>query len=360
MPVSLSINSLVTAIILLDNKHHIAYLNQSAEQLLGYSGKQIRDESFFELVKGDFDQALLDRFSQQQNTALLEEIEIKTSTGVLTTNIVLSNYQKENKQYTLLELQSNEHHSRIRKDIELQQQSRVSNHLIKNLAHEIKNPLGGIKGAAQLLERKLPSQFSNKYSQIIIRESDRLSQLVDRLLLPSKPEEKSFINTHILIEQALELVLLQQKHPIQIIKNYDPSLPNLRVSPGQIQQALLNLIKNAAEAISSDGAIEIRTRIIHQHTIGKIQHRQVIRIDILDNGSGIPSSLIKDIFFPTISGKNGTGLGLSIAQSLVQRHGGIIEVENLETSSLDQEKRSAKTCFSLYLPVEKENDSKHT
>lgn len=336
-----SLEALGTAIVLLDSDSKIAYLNHSAEQLLGYSGRQICGEQFFDLVRGDFSQSLLKQFSPEQNTAFLEEMELRTNGGTLTTNIMVSNHSSQQRDYILLELQSSEHHSHIRKDMELQQQSRVSNHLIRNLAHEIKNPLGGIKGAAQLLERKLPADFPNQYSQIIIQEADRLSALVSRLLLPAEPEEKTLVNPHRLLEQALQIVLLQQSQQIKIIKDYDPSLPDLILSPGQIQQALINLIKNATEAIESDGLITLRTRIIHQHTIGNIQHRQVIRLDVIDNGQGIPESIIKDIFYPTISGKNSSGLGLSIAQSLAQRHEGIIEVES----------QQGETCFSLYLPV---------
>jgi len=336
-----ALDALGTAIILLDNQYRIAYLNQSAEQLLGYSGRQLREDDFFALIRGEFNRTLLDQFSCQRHTAFVEEIELKTATGIVTTNIMLSIYEPHQEKYILLELQTSEHHAHIRKDIELQQQSRVSNHLIRNLAHEIKNPLGGIKGAAQLLERKLPADFPNQYSQIIIQEADRLSGLVNRLLLPAEPEEISRVNPHRLLEQALQVVLLQHAEPLNIVKDYDPSLPDLELSAGQIQQALLNLLKNAVEAIDKHGEIKLRTRILHQHTIGKIQHRQVIRIDVIDNGIGIPDSLVKDIFFPTISGKNSSGLGLSIAQSLAQRHGGIIEVEN----------QPNHTCFSLYLPV---------
>lgn len=336
-----SLEALGTAIVVLDDDCKIAYLNHSAEQLLGYSGRQIVGDYFFDLVRGDFDRTLLAQFSPEQNTAFLEEMELRSNSRTFTTNIMVSNYSNQGHEYILLELQSSEHHSNIRKDMELQQQSRVSNHLIRNLAHEIKNPLGGIKGAAQLLERKLPADFPNQYSQIIIQEADRLSALVNRLLLPAQPEEKSLVNPHRLVEQALQIVLLQESHQLKIIKDYDPSLPDLILSPGQIQQALLNLIKNAAEALENQGTITLKTRIIHQHTIGNIQHRQVIRLDVIDNGPGISASIIKDIFYPTISGKNSSGLGLSIAQSLAQRHDGIIEVES----------QQGNTCFSLYLPV---------
>ncbi len=341
-----SLNSLATALIILNQHYQIAYLNQSAEQLLGYSGRLIKEESFFELVKGELDIKLLKQFKNLQNIIFLEEVELKTARGSLTSNIMVSKYPSEKKpmeNYLLLEFQTSQHHSNIRKDIELQQQSRVSNHLIRNLAHEIKNPLGGIKGAAQLLHRKLPEGFPDQYTQIIIHETDRLSDLVNRLLLPATPEDKVETNCHLIIEKALEIVLLQSSNQLQIKKDYDPSLPNLYVASEQIQQALINLIKNATEAIEQGGIVQLRTRIIHQHTIGQIQHRQVVKIDVVDNGSGIPKNLLKDIFFPTISGKNSSGLGLSIAQSLAGTHGGIIEVES----------EPGNTCFSLYLPVGK-------
>jgi len=346
MPITPSLDTLGTSIVMLDEQHKIIYLNQSAEQLLGFSGRQAKSENFFDLIRGDLDAKLLSHFAVQQQTAFLEEMELKTATGIVTANVMLSNYQEANIEYLVMELQTSEHHAHIRKDMELQQQSRVSNHLIRNLAHEIKNPLGGIKGAAQLMERKLPDEFSNKYTQIIIQEADRLSSLVGRLLLPAEPEAMTLINPHKILEQAVDVLTLQQAHKTEVIKDYDPSLPEINVSAGQIQQALMNLIKNAMEATDEHGEVRLRTRILHQHTIGKIQYRQVIRIDVIDDGDGIPESIIKDIFFPTISGKNSSGLGLSIAQSLAQRHGGIIELDNLP----------GHTCFSLYLPVINEHD----
>ncbi|TQV74573.1 PAS domain-containing protein [Aliikangiella marina] len=346
MSIAPSLHTLGTSIVMLDTQNQVVYLNQSAEQLLGFSGRQAMSENFFDLIRGDLDAKLISQFSHQQQTAFLEEMELKTATGIVTANVMLSNYEEDGIEYLVMELQTSEHHAHIRKDMELQQQSRVSNHLIRNLAHEIKNPLGGIKGAAQLMERKLPSEYSNKYTQIIIQEADRLSSLVGRLLLPAEPEAQSQINPHQIIDKAVDVLMLQQSHKIQIVKDYDPSLPEINVSAGQIQQALMNLIKNAMEATDEHGEVRLRTRILHQQTIGKLQHRQVIRIDVIDDGDGIPDNIKRDIFFPTISGKNSSGLGLSIAQSLAQRHGGIIEVENLP----------GHTCFSLYLPVVNEND----
>jgi two-component system nitrogen regulation sensor histidine kinase GlnL len=352
---NVSLNSLNTAILVLDSQCKVVSLNDAAAQLLGFSDRQFKGESLFNLIEADFNQNMLLQLCVQQQNTFIEEAHFKTHTGPIVCNILLSCFEQDSDKFILLELQSSEHHSHIIKDLELQQQNRVSNHLIRNLAHEIKNPLGGIKGAAQLLQRKLANFQSNSrseqqkradaydnYCQIIIQEADRLSELVSRLLLPATPEEKSQVNVHQLIDKALEIVLLQSEHRLEVIKDYDPSLPELYIAAGQIQQSLLNLIKNASEAINShNGLITLKTRVLLRHTIGNQQFKQVIRIDIIDNGNGIPESIIKDIFFPTISSKNSSGLGLSIAQSLVQRHKGIIEVEST----------SLQTCFSLYLPL---------
>lgn len=343
----LNTDSLSTALVLLDNEFRILQLNPAAEQLLGFSSRQLENETFFELVSGDLSQSALESFRNQERSGFIEDVKLKVGTGIIRANLMVSPSQVESNDDLLLELQTNAHLQNIRKDLQIQQQSRVSEHMIRNLAHEIKNPLGGIKGAAQLLERKLPDDFSHKYSQIIIREADRLGALVDRLLMPTKLETAQLVNPHLVIEQALELVLLQTNSKIEVVKNYDPSLPDITISQNQIQQALLNLIKNAVEAIllseqnKSNGKLILKTRMTHQHTIGQSQFRQVLRIDIEDNGAGIPDDLVSDIFFPTISGKQSSGLGLSIAQSLVQRHQGIIELERREHS----------TCFSVYLPM---------
>lgn len=338
-----NINQLSTALILLDNQFKILQLNPAAEQLLGFSARQLQNETFFELVKGDLTSSILEAFKQQEHSGFIEDAEIKVATGVIRSNLMVTSIKVETSECLLLELQASTHQQSIRKDLQILSQSRFSENLIRNLAHEIKNPLGGIKGAAQLLERKLPEDFPAKYSQIIIREADRLSALVDRLLMPATPEKAQWINPHLIIEQALEVVLLQFPKSFKLSKDYDPSLPEIYVSQNQVQQALLNLIKNSAEAMLAnlaDALLTIRTRMVHQHTIGQVQHKQVLKIDLQDNGEGISDELAGEIFYPTVSGKQSSGLGLSIAQSLVQRHQGIIE--------LDRERKI--TCFSIYLP----------
>jgi two-component system, NtrC family, nitrogen regulation sensor histidine kinase GlnL len=355
---------LSTALVVLNQDLGILDLNLAAEKLLGFSARQFYRKSLFDVVEIDINQVMLKQLSQQQQTSFVEAAQIHTYKGLLLANLMISSFEELDQgkasHYILLEIQSDPQHSHRRKDLELQQQSRISNHLIRNLAHEIKNPLGGIKGAAQLLQRKLdkiaqsttPSELhaeklqttnlaDSRYFEIIIQEADRLSELVNRLLLPAKPEQKSQANIHLLIEKALDIVLLQSKRSPKIIKDYDPSLPDVYICAQQIQQCLLNLIKNAAEAIDEEGHIHIKTRILHQHTIGNQQHKQVLLVEIIDNGCGIDHKLIGEIFFPTISGKNSSGLGLSIAQSLAQIHNGIIEVDS----------QINKTSFSLLLPI---------
>ncbi len=349
---SLTINQLSTSIIHLDDAYLIIDLNHSAEQILGLSKRQLVGNSVFELISGEIDRTLISQCIDKNISTSVQDIVMQLPKGRLTVNLIITPLSSDKlifKNGCLLEIQSSETPKNIQKDLRLQQQSRVSEHLIRNLAHEIKNPLGGIKGAGQLLERKLPKDFPKKYTQIIIRESNRLSELVDRLLMPAKVEESRLTNVHLLLEQALEILLLQkQQQQIIFVKDYDPSIPDLFLAPNQIEQALLNLIKNAIEAICQDAIqsdkssqIILRTRIKNQYTIGDQQHRQVLKVDIEDNGCGIDEKLVNDIFFPTISGKQSSGLGLSIAQSLVQRHQGIIELEQ----------KNETTCFSLFLPM---------
>ncbi|MGB0495061.1 MAG: nitrogen regulation protein NR(II) [Kangiellaceae bacterium] len=346
---SLSINQLSTAIIHLDTDFIILNLNQAAEQVLGFSCRRLVGEKIFDIVSGDFDREMLTQSIEKKLPTAVQDVLLSLPKGELSVNLIITPLSSDKPKKiigNLLEIQSNEIPQNIKKDLRLQQQSRVSEHLIRNLAHEIKNPLGGIKGAGQLLERKLPADFSKKYTQIIIRESNRLGDLVDRLLMPAKTEERRLENIHLLLEQALEVLLMQTgDQKIDVVKDYDPSIPALLMSPNQIEQALLNLIKNAIEALKQhetiDAKIVLRTRIKNQHTIGEDQFRQVLKVDVEDNGGGIKKELVNDIFFPTISGKQSSGLGLSIAQSLAQRHQGIIELEQ----------KRGKTCFSLLLPM---------
>lgn len=219
---------------------------------------------------------------------------------------------------------------------------------LRGMAHEIKNPLGGIRGAAQLLQRELKENDADlvEYTSIIIQEADRLRHFIDRMLTSDKKKNIETINIHETLEYICSLVDAEYERSFAISRDYDPSLPPLEADRGQIIQAILNVLRNAVQAAGEKGSVKIRTRIIRQMTMHKHVHRLAVRIDIIDDGPGIPPEIEKSIFYPMITGRpEGTGLGLSIAQSLINAHGGSIEYERC----------NEETVFSIYLPTEQEH-----
>lgn len=245
----------------------------------------------------------------------------------------------------LLELQPVDRLQRISREEGMQQAQETTRAVIRGLAHEIKNPLGGVRGAAQLLARELPDEDLAEYTRIIIREADRLRDLVDRLLGPHNQMDLAPINVHEVLEHVRNLISAEADERVTIQRDYDPSLPEFSGDRTQLIQAVLNIMRNALQAASSPGDCEIclRTRSQRQYTIGARRHRLVCRIDITDNGPGIPEDLQHAIFVPMVTGRaDGTGLGLSIAQSIVGRHGGLLECHS----------EPGCTRFTLYLPME--------
>jgi two-component system nitrogen regulation sensor histidine kinase GlnL len=220
--------------------------------------------------------------------------------------------------------------------------------VVRGLAHEIKNPLGGIRGAAQLLAKELPSDELREYTQIIIREADRLRDLVDRLLGPQHQLVLEVLNIHEILEHVRNLIGAETGHSITISRDYDPSIPEIPGDRSALIQAVLNIMRNAFQAAvrTEDCEIIIRSRSQRQFTIGATRHRLVCRVDITDNGPGIPPELLHAIFVPMVTGRaDGTGLGLSISQSIVNRHGGLIECDS----------KPGATTFTIYLPMEAKN-----
>lgn len=243
----------------------------------------------------------------------------------------------------LVELQPLDRHLAIAREEALLSQQATWRQLTRALAHEVKNPLGGLRGAAQLLERELPDPALAEYTRVIIREADRLRDLVDALLGPARREARSAHNAHALIEHVLRVVTPQLGSHISLKRDYDPSLPELELAGDQIIQALLNLVQNALQALAGRrGRITLRTRAERRFTIGTRVHRLAVRIEVEDDGPGVPADLADRLFFPLVSGRSdGTGLGLGIAQDLVQRHGGVIEWQS----------EPGRTLFSIVLPL---------
>lgn len=248
----------------------------------------------------------------------------------------------------LVELQPVDRLLKISREESLLHAQETTRAVIRGLAHEIKNPLGGVRGAAQLLARELPSEELAEYTRVIIREADRLRDLVDRLLGPSQQLDLQPLNIHEILEHVRNLILAESDNRATICRDYDPSLPDVPGDRAQLIQAVLNVMRNALQAARSPSECEIvvRSRSQRQFTIGSTRHRLVCRVDIIDNGPGIPDDMVHAVFAPMVTGRaNGTGLGLSIAQSAINRHGGLLECDSNRES----------TRFTIYLPVETNN-----
>ncbi|HEC19507.1 MAG TPA: nitrogen regulation protein NR(II) [Gammaproteobacteria bacterium] len=243
----------------------------------------------------------------------------------------------------LVELQQMDRQLRIAREGQQLAQQETLRSLVRGLAHEIKNPLGGLRGAAQLLERELPDPALKEYTNIIIGEADRLRNLVDTMLGPNALPQKEPVNIHQVLEHVRQLVSVEKSGDITFVSDYDPSIPEILGDRDQLVQAVLNIVGNAVQAIGKQGEIILRTRAQRQFTIGQTCHKLVCRVEIIDNGPGIPEDMLESIFFPMVTGRaDGTGLGLSIAQSLINQHGGLIQCES----------RPGRTRFSLLLPLD--------
>lgn len=221
-------------------------------------------------------------------------------------------------------------------------QAQAGKELLRNLAHEIKNPLGGIRGAAQLLERELPDPELREFTQVIVKETDRLQALMNRMLTPHRLPQIEMLNVHEVIERVRTLLLAEYPAGLEVRRDYDVSLPDFPGDKESLLQAILNVARNAAQAMAGRGRIVLRTRIARQVTIARTRYRHAVSVEVEDNGPGIPDELAGKVFFPLVSGREGgTGLGLSLAQNYVHQHHGLIEFESVP----------GRTRFTILLPV---------
>ena len=253
--------------------------------------------------------------------------------------------------YLIIEIFPRDRWLRISREESLQGQQEASRLLIRGLAHEIKNPLGGIRGAAQLLARELNDNQQADYTHIIIAEADRLRNLVDQMLGPTRKTLFSALNIHEALEHVTQLVERECEGGIEIIRDYDPSIPEILGNKEQLIQAFLNLMRNALRAIKESpranaGQISISSRTARQVTLANRLYRMVCRIDITDNGVGIPAELKDTVFYPMVSGSaDGTGLGLTIAQHIINQHQGLIQYQSAP----------GETCFTVFIPLKADN-----
>jgi two-component system nitrogen regulation sensor histidine kinase GlnL len=248
----------------------------------------------------------------------------------------------------IVELLPVEQQTRQEREERLLDQAQANKELIRNLAHEIKNPLGGIRGSAQLLEMELDDKELTEYTQVIIHEADRLQTLVDRLLAPHRrPHVVGDVNIHEVCERVRALILAEFPRGLKVVRDYDISIPEFRGDREQLIQAVLNIAHNAAQAlqervVQGDAQITLKTRILRQVTFGKQRYRLALELHVMDNGPGVPDSIKDRIFFPLISGREGgSGLGLTLAQTFVQQHHGLIECDS----------EPGRTDFKILIPL---------
>ncbi len=246
----------------------------------------------------------------------------------------------------LLEFRPHEQRQRVDRAERLIESTSAYRELVRQLAHEIGNPLGGIRGAAQLLEAELETPALREYTRVIVKEADRLQSLVDRLLAPHRGRPLQVrVNIHEVCEWVRSVVLAEFPRGLEILRDYDASLPELLADRERLVQALLNLVRNAAQAMQGQGRIVLRTRIARQQTIARRRWKLALDLHVIDDGPGVPPEIADRVFDPLVSGRDGgTGLGLTLAQNLVQQHGGIIEFDS----------RPGKTDFRIRLPLQEE------
>jgi two-component system nitrogen regulation sensor histidine kinase GlnL len=250
----------------------------------------------------------------------------------------------------LVEMSDVTRRTRISRENALLIQHGAGRQMIRQLAHEIKNPLGGIRGAAQLLGKQLQSDELEEYTSVIISEVDRLAGLVDTLLGPGGPPNKQRSNVHELLEYVVKLIQAEIGDEIDIHRDYDAGLPHMDLDRDQLVQALLNLVRNAVVALGGQGKIILRSRAIMNFTIGDTRHNVVASLEIEDDGPGIPADLQDSVFYPLVTSRpDGTGLGLPVAQELISRHHGLIEFES----------RPGRTVFFVRIPLEAATDEQH-
>ena len=341
------LDALSTGIIVLDAQLCAIYANVAAQDLLAFSLNQARGRPFSDfLIEGNGLPAILRRALETGEGIADRELAIRPAGARESRTLDITITPLEGQitgTHLLLELADTTQRQRISRENDLLARLDGSRLMIRQLAHEIKNPLGGLRGAAQLLERELQGASLKEYTRVIIGEADRLTTLVDSMAGPKRVPQKSLVNVHEVCEHVYHLLRAEAPAAIHIERDYDPSLPSAMLDRNQIIQALLNVARNAMQALAVRGHIVLRTRALSNVSIGSARHRLVASVQVEDDGPGIPEELRSSIFYPLVTGRaNGSGLGLAVAQELVSRNGGLVEFES----------ESGRTVFTLLLPLE--------
>jgi two-component system nitrogen regulation sensor histidine kinase GlnL len=339
---------LATTVLFLDRDGVVIRVNAAAEDLFGRSKRQIEGQMAISLFEDDVTLAQSILHACEGTLDSCRQIAMASrplgSAEVSITTLSLLGQPWA----VLMEVANLEHRMVVDRTQRLADEIKGQQELLRNLAHEVKNPLGGLRGAAQLLEAELPEARLTEYTQVIISEADRLQALVDRLAAPqASPLQLELINIHAVCERVCALVQAEFAH-IDVERDYDASMPELRADMSRLVQALLNVVRNAAQILTQQSGqqlphIVVRTRIARQVILQRKQHRMVVVISVIDNGPGVPDEIRDKVFHPLVTAREGgTGLGLSLAQDLLQQHGGLVEFDS----------RPGHTEFRLMLPLE--------
>jgi two-component system nitrogen regulation sensor histidine kinase GlnL len=345
------LDALYTGLLVLDARMRLVYANVGAQDLLALSLRQAQGHPVGELFADA--QALIELLQRSLGNleicagheftltpiSLLQAARPPALVDITITPIESPSGERQ----LLLELVDARARQRITREAELLTRADGSRLMVRQLAHEIRNPLAGLRGAAQLLERELHKEELREYTTVIISEADRLRDLVDTMLGPTGPPRKQPLNVHEICEHVYQLLRSEAPSGLSIDRDYDPSVPEGRFDRNELIQALLNIARNALQALAGSGRLVLRTRALSHLNIGPVRHRLVACVQIEDDGPGVPPDLHQTLFFPLVSARaGGTGLGLSVAQEMVARHGGIIQFES----------RVGQTVFSILLPLE--------
>jgi len=342
---------LSTAVVLVDERGAVNSINAAAADLLAASPATARGRRLAALfADGDAFDRLLARCRDSQEPLALRAFDLAPAArgdARYQADVMLTPLAGERAGGVLVEITDTTQPSRMTRDAALLVQQGGSRVMARQLAHEIKNPLGGLRGAAQLLERELPNEELKEYTRVIIGEADRLCMLVDSLLGPARPVRREPVNVHEVLDRVYRLARAEAPAGVAIERDYDPSLPAVALDRDLCVQAMLNLARNAVQAVGGRGRLTLRTRALTNATIGDLRHRVVAALQFEDDGPGVPPELGATIFYPLVTARaGGTGLGLAVAQDIATRHGGIIEFDS----------RPGRTVFSLLLPLEDAHD----
>ena len=343
-----SLDWLCTLIAVLDEYGMVRFVNAALENALGQSRRIMVGSDFATCFAEPalLDKALSGARSNDFAALRFEASLLRLGQEPLPIHAAVSLAEKAG--HVMVEMWPLEQQARQDREERIREQALANKELIRNLAHEIKNPLGGIRGAAQLLQMDLVTPELLEYTTVIIHEADRLQALVDRLLAPHRhPHEVGDVNIHEVCERVRSLVLVEHPQGLKITRDYDISIPEFRGDSAQLIQALLNIVQNAAQALGrriaeGDAEIILKTRVARQVTLGRERYRLALELHVIDNGPGVPDAIKERIFYPLVSGRDGgSGLGLTLAQTFVQRHHGLIECES----------QPGRTDFRILIPL---------